>query len=162
MLLALQFVVSISSGRVTGILGNVYDAKGRVFSEFTPSMPGLPLSEEQVCCVCFPPSSCGRHAWLGDSLSHCPLLDNPNSCQKEQDSCGTAWLLACTCTRPGRTGLSLALLFMWPTPAAWVGEGTHARRSLWCKHHPKQAMLAMLCASTSTHDARFVAPAPCS
>ena len=46
--LSAQFVVAIADGRVTGVVGSVYDASGRFFTEFSPALTDLPVSEEQV------------------------------------------------------------------------------------------------------------------
>eukprot|EP00195_Chlamydomonas_chlamydogama_P012996 CAMPEP_0202900852 /NCGR_PEP_ID=MMETSP1392-20130828/12071_1 /ASSEMBLY_ACC=CAM_ASM_000868 /TAXON_ID=225041 /ORGANISM="Chlamydomonas chlamydogama, Strain SAG 11-48b" /LENGTH=784 /DNA_ID=CAMNT_0049587305 /DNA_START=364 /DNA_END=2719 /DNA_ORIENTATION=+ len=43
-----QFVVSIKNGRVSGVLGAVFDNRGRIFTELTPSVAGLPTTKEQL------------------------------------------------------------------------------------------------------------------
>ena len=40
--------MAIADGRVTGVVGSVYDASGRFFTEFSPALTDLPVSEEQV------------------------------------------------------------------------------------------------------------------
>ena len=40
--------MAIADGRVTGVVGSVYDASGRFFTEFSPALTDLPVSEELV------------------------------------------------------------------------------------------------------------------
>jgi hypothetical protein len=43
-----QFVVGIEQGRVSGVMGSVFDAKGRFFSEFAPVTADIPDIEALV------------------------------------------------------------------------------------------------------------------
>ena len=43
-----DYVALIPNGYVTGVLGSVFDAEGRVYTEFTKTISGLPQTAEQV------------------------------------------------------------------------------------------------------------------
>lgn len=43
-----QFVASISGGYVTGVLGSVFDKHGRIYTELTRSIRGIPATSEEL------------------------------------------------------------------------------------------------------------------